>query len=95
MAKPTLPKEWRQFANRYGKDRAYWYVPKGLAVTTESLKPRLKVLKEFETVKRGAIASRITFSVSTRRKSRSPRLNGMRAVHRSPECSSRCSSCSA
>lgn len=48
MAKPTLPKEWRQFANRYGKDRAYWYVPKGLAVTTESLKPRLKVLKEFE-----------------------------------------------
>ncbi len=47
-AKLTLPKEWRQFAKRYGTDRAYWYVPKGLAVSTTSLKPRLKVLKEFE-----------------------------------------------
>ena len=46
--KPTLSKEWRQFANRYGSDEAYWYVPKGLAVTPESLKPRLIVLKEFE-----------------------------------------------
>jgi hypothetical protein len=44
----NLPKEWRQFANRYGADRAYWYVPKGLAVSTDSLKPRLQVLKEFE-----------------------------------------------
>ena len=51
MAKPkklSLPKEWRQFANHYGFDHAYWYVPKGLAVSTASLKPRLKVLKEFE-----------------------------------------------
>jgi hypothetical protein len=47
-AKPTFPKEWRQFANRFGADHAYWYVPKGLAVSTDSLKPRLKVLKEFE-----------------------------------------------
>ncbi len=47
-AKLTLAKEWRQFANRFGIDRAYWYVPKGLAVSTDSLKPRLKVLKEFE-----------------------------------------------
>jgi hypothetical protein len=47
-AKLSLSKEWRQFANRYGADRAYWYVPKGLAVSTDSLKPRLKVLKEFE-----------------------------------------------
>jgi endonuclease NucS-like protein len=46
--KLTLPREWRTFANRYGADRAYWYVPKGLAVTAESLKPRLQVLKEFE-----------------------------------------------
>jgi Endonuclease NucS len=44
----VLPKGWRTFANRYGADRAYWYVPKGLAVTTASLKRRLKVLKEFE-----------------------------------------------
>src|SRR3990172_12020080 len=47
-AKLTLPKEWRQFANRYGADQAYWYVPKGLAVSANALKPRLKVLKEFE-----------------------------------------------
>jgi Endonuclease NucS len=46
-AKLTLPKEWRQFANRYGADHAYWYVPKGLAVSTDSLKPRLRVLTEF------------------------------------------------
>jgi hypothetical protein len=31
-----------------GFDQACWYVPKGLAVSTNSLKPRLKVLKEFE-----------------------------------------------
>lgn len=47
-AKLTLPKEWRQFAKRYGADRAYWYVPKGLAVTPTSLRLRLQVLKEFE-----------------------------------------------
>jgi hypothetical protein len=47
-AKLTLPKKWRQFANRYGVDHAYWYVAKGLAASTDSLKSRLKVLKEFE-----------------------------------------------
>jgi hypothetical protein len=46
--KLVLPKEWRTFANKYGADRAYWYVPKGLAVTAAALKPRLTVLKEFE-----------------------------------------------
>jgi len=39
MAMVTLPKEWRIFANRYGADTAYWYVPKGLAVTAAALKP--------------------------------------------------------
>jgi hypothetical protein len=50
MAKPKLaiPKEWRHFANQYGADRAYWYVPKGFAVTADSLRLRLNVLKEFE-----------------------------------------------
>src|SRR5947207_3691446 len=43
-----LPKEWRHFANRFGADKAYWYVPKGLAVSTESVRARLNVLKEFE-----------------------------------------------
>jgi hypothetical protein len=46
--KLAFPQEWRTFANRYGADRAYWYVPKGLAVTAAALKQRLKVLKEFE-----------------------------------------------
>jgi hypothetical protein len=46
--KATLPKEWRKFADKYGADRSYWYVPKGLAVTPQALKLRLKVLKEFE-----------------------------------------------
>jgi hypothetical protein len=46
--KLTLPREWRAFANKYGADRAYWYVPKGLAVSTGALRPRLRVLKEFE-----------------------------------------------
>jgi hypothetical protein len=46
--KLVLPKEWRTFINRYGFDRAYWYVPKGLAVTADALKPRLKVLRQFE-----------------------------------------------
>jgi hypothetical protein len=27
---------------------AYWYQPKGLAVTVESVEARLKILKEFE-----------------------------------------------
>jgi hypothetical protein len=43
-----VPREWRIFANQYGSDLAYWYVPKGLAVSTKSLKSRLQVLKEFE-----------------------------------------------
>jgi hypothetical protein len=47
-AKTALPREWRQFCNRYGADRAYWYVPKGLAVSAEALKLRLAILKEFE-----------------------------------------------
>ncbi len=53
MAKPKLilDKGWHQFVNRYGSDRAYWYVPKGLAVSTASLKKRLQVLKEFEATK--------------------------------------------
>lgn len=48
VKKLVLPKVWRTFANRYGADRAYWYVPKGLAVTADALRQRLKVLKEFE-----------------------------------------------
>lgn len=48
MAKLKLPDEWRRFVHRYGADLAYWYVPKGLAVTPNSVRARLRVLAEFE-----------------------------------------------
>lgn len=46
--KVTLSPEWKRFIRAYGADLAYWYWPKGLAVSVESLKPRLAVLKTFE-----------------------------------------------
>jgi hypothetical protein len=46
--KLALPKPWKFFVARYGADRAYWYVPKGLAASTDALKARLTLLKEFE-----------------------------------------------
>ena len=45
---PPLPATWRSFVHEYGQNLAYWYQPKGLAVTTESVVSRLRVLKEFE-----------------------------------------------
>lgn len=50
MAKATvaLPTRWVQFISRYVRDHAYWYQPKGLAVTVESVFDRLRILKEFE-----------------------------------------------
>ena len=64
--KLVLPREWRMFANRYGADLAYWYVPKGLAVTVDALKRRLQVLKEFEHGKawRDCQRARGSFSMS-------------------------------
>lgn len=50
MAKPTvvLPNRWVRFVSRYVRDRAYWYQPKGLAVTVDGVFDRLRILKEFE-----------------------------------------------
>lgn len=45
---PKLPTKWVSFVRSYGSDKSYWYVPKGLSVTPDSILPRLKVLKEFE-----------------------------------------------
>lgn len=46
--KVAVPKEWRKFVNKYGKEQHYWYVPKGLAVSVDAIKHRLRVLKQFE-----------------------------------------------
>lgn len=47
-ARPTLPPKWKRFVKDYGQSLAYWYQPKGLAVTVDSVAARLKILKEFE-----------------------------------------------
>lgn len=47
-ARPTLSPKWKRFIREYGMNLAYWYQPKGLAVTAEAVEARLRVLKEFE-----------------------------------------------
>lgn len=48
-SRPTsLPNHWVTFVSRYVRDHAYWYQPKGLAVTVDGVFERLKILKEFE-----------------------------------------------
>jgi hypothetical protein len=44
----TLPDAWKRFVRRYGQDMAYWYQPKGLAITVDGVVNRLRILKEFE-----------------------------------------------
>jgi hypothetical protein len=44
QAKVVLPKRWQRFAAAYAKHLDYWYFPKGLAVTPESIRPRLQAL---------------------------------------------------
>lgn len=46
--RPALPAKWKRFVKEYGTNLAYWYQPKGLAVTVESVDDRLRILKEFE-----------------------------------------------
>ena len=48
MAKSALPKEWRQFANRYGADLAVLICAERTGCHANSLIPRLRILKEFE-----------------------------------------------
>lgn len=43
-----LPARWKRFVRDYGIGLSYWYQPKGLAVSIESVAQRLRVLKEFE-----------------------------------------------
>lgn len=46
--RPELPSRWKRFARTYADDHAYWYQPKGLAVTAEAVHGRLAPLVEFE-----------------------------------------------
>lgn len=48
VSRPTLPAKWKRFVGTYANDRAYWYQPKGLAVTVDSVYERLAPLAEFE-----------------------------------------------
>lgn len=48
VARPALPAKWTRFVRDYGTNLAYWYQPKGLAVTVGSVEARLRILKEFE-----------------------------------------------
>lgn len=46
--RPVLSAKWKRFVREYGTNLAYWYQPKGLAVTVESVEARLRILKDFE-----------------------------------------------
>lgn len=46
--KMKLPARWARYANRYSADLAYWYQPKGLAITTDAVRDRLSILVELE-----------------------------------------------
>jgi len=46
--KVALPSRWARFANLYASDLAYWYQPKGLAITADAVRSRLSVLQEFQ-----------------------------------------------
>ncbi|WP_299848019.1 hypothetical protein, partial [uncultured Paracoccus sp.] len=48
ITRPILPAKWKRFISTYANDHAYWYQPKGLAVTVESVHERLAPLAYFE-----------------------------------------------
>lgn len=48
VMRPVLPATWKRFVGIYANDHAYWYQPKGLAVTAEAIRDRLLPLVEFE-----------------------------------------------
>lgn len=47
-AELPLPQPWAKFAQRYARDHAYWYQPKGLAADVEEIATRLEPLVAFE-----------------------------------------------
>src|SRR3546814_18110365 len=47
-ARPQLPAGWKRFVRNYADYHAYWYQPKGLAVTVDAVHDRLAPLVVFE-----------------------------------------------
>jgi hypothetical protein len=43
--KVILPKKWQRFPAAYSKTLDYWYFPKGLAATVESVRDRMEILQ--------------------------------------------------
>src|SRR3546814_323833 len=50
-ARPELPSGWKRFVRNYADDHAYWYQPKGLAVTVDAVHDRLAPLVAFESTR--------------------------------------------
>ena len=46
--RPEIPSRWKRFVARYADDLAYWYQPKGLAVSVEAVHARLVPLVDME-----------------------------------------------
>jgi hypothetical protein len=43
--KVILPKKWQRFRSAYSRTTDYWYFPKGLAATPNSVRDRMEILK--------------------------------------------------
>jgi hypothetical protein len=43
-----LPEKWTRYVKNYAFDLAYWYQPKGLAITSDEVLSRLQILSNFE-----------------------------------------------
>lgn len=50
-SRPSLPAKWKRFVRVYANDHAYWYQPKGLAVTVDAVHNRLAPLADFESTR--------------------------------------------
>ena len=44
----AIPARWKAFVKAYSLDHAYWYQPKGLAISADEVRSRLEVLAAFE-----------------------------------------------
>lgn len=46
--KVILPKKWQRFPSVYSKTLDYWYFPKGLSATPDSVRDRMEILKPLD-----------------------------------------------
>lgn len=47
-ARVSIPPRWKAFVHSYGANLAYWYQPKGMAITVDAVEARLRILRELE-----------------------------------------------